>query len=349
MKLVFTLLMALALLCSTAATADADTGAAVLTFSGFDGSGQYISVSVADPDLVSYTSERQYDAPEDEPMPPGSGYRTVYTFTGLKPGKTSVTISVASPLTDTDTLEYELTIGDDLTVHIVQPHALIRFEFTHTSPGRRRSYTVYRLNGEYRFQTARGAAGTLDAAGLEALLALISDCEAAGWGSFNELTETAVDGQAEAAESFSLSASFADGAELYACGTAALPDDLQFVSDALAALLEPERTADDSALAGTYKDQSEGFGGDFTIQLNADGTYTFYEGMLSSYIGGGNWSRDGGLLFLDETNGFEIHNIFMLEADALIFVEANSDNFIYVKVLDGERFTKLAPAGGAGD
>ena len=29
--------------------------------------------------------------------------------------------------------------------------------------------------------------------------------------------------------------------------------------------------------------EKEGFGGDFTLTLNPDGSYTFYEGTLSSY------------------------------------------------------------------
>ena len=43
-------------------------------------------------------------------------------------------------------------------------------------------------------------------------------------------------------------------------------------------------TAED--LAGkTYEYEKEGFGGNFTIQLKEDGTFTYYEGGLSSYIG----------------------------------------------------------------
>ena len=39
-----------------------------------------------------------------------------------------------------------------------------------------------------------------------------------------------------------------------------------------------------------------GFGGDFTITLNADGTYSYYAGYLSSYIGVGTWKSENGVL-----------------------------------------------------
>ena len=44
----------------------------------------------------------------------------------------------------------------------------------------------------------------------------------------------------------------------------------------------------DSVAGKTFVWEKEGFGGDFTITLNADGTYQYYEGYLSSYIGFGN-------------------------------------------------------------
>ena len=49
-----------------------------------------------------------------------------------------------------------------------------------------------------------------------------------------------------------------------------------------------------------YVWEKEGFGGNFSISLFADGTFQYYEGMLSSYIGMGTWSREGDIITLTE-------------------------------------------------
>lgn len=75
----------------------------------------------------------------------------------------------------------------------------------------------------------------------------------------------------------------------------------------------------------------------FAITINDDGTYSYYESLLSSYIGAGQWSVTDDVLTLDDT-GAEIINYFLIDGDDLVFMEENSTNFIYVKVKDGERF-----------
>ena len=92
--------------------------------------------------------------------------------------------------------------------------------------------------------------------------------------------------------------------------------------------------------AGTYRYEGGGFGGAFTITLNPDGTYTFYEGPLSSYLGGGEWGVHDGTLRLTETAGFDMTFRFAITDGALIYTEAGSDSFPYVKVSDGERFVR---------
>lgn len=109
---------------------------------------------------------------------------------------------------------------------------------------------------------------------------------------------------------------------------------------------------DESDICGkTYVYENEGFGGDFTIEIKDDGTFTYYEGMLSSYIGSGNWTFADGMLTLAESvpvinsesgeAGTSTRTQqFSVERDALRFKEAGSDNFIYLKVKDGEKFQK---------
>ena len=93
-------------------------------------------------------------------------------------------------------------------------------------------------------------------------------------------------------------------------------------------------------LAGNvYQYEKEGFGGAFTIRLEEDGTFTYYEGGLSSYIGNGNWSLEGETLTLQERNR---HFSFQAEKDCLVFQKEASGEFSYLCVEDGAKFIAQA-------
>ena len=89
-----------------------------------------------------------------------------------------------------------------------------------------------------------------------------------------------------------------------------------------------------------YTYEKEGIGGEFKIYINDDGTFTYYEGMLSSYFGVGTWEIENSVITLtdDDEMGYALVNRFMIEGDTLLFIEEGSDNFLYVKVKDGETF-----------
>ena len=103
-----------------------------------------------------------------------------------------------------------------------------------------------------------------------------------------------------------------------------------------------------------YLYEKEGFGGNFTIEIKADGTFAYYEGFLSSHFGTGEWSYSDTdrmlTLFekmdrLNENGEWEqvTHSYsFLVEMDTLIFVDKgldmDLDNFLYVKVKHGEKF-----------
>ena len=97
----------------------------------------------------------------------------------------------------------------------------------------------------------------------------------------------------------------------------------------------------DDIAGKTYLYDGEGFGGGFTITLYEDGTFTYYEGMLSSYIGDGTFVLDGDTVVMtdDGPGGYGFVNHFRRDGDDLVFVEQGSDNFVYVKVKDGEKFS----------
>ena len=84
--------------------------------------------------------------------------------------------------------------------------------------------------------------------------------------------------------------------------------------------------------------ENGGFGGDFTITLGEDGTFTYYEGFLSSYIGIGAWSLSDGVLTLRENSDYGFVFRFAVTDGALCYLAEGSDRFLYVDVADGERF-----------
>ena len=89
-----------------------------------------------------------------------------------------------------------------------------------------------------------------------------------------------------------------------------------------------------------YTYEKEGIGGEFKIYINDDGTFTYYEGMLSSYFGVGTWEIENSVITLtdDDEMGYALVNRFMIEGDTLLFIEKGSDNFLYVNVKEGETF-----------
>lgn len=92
-----------------------------------------------------------------------------------------------------------------------------------------------------------------------------------------------------------------------------------------------------------YENESFGGNGDqFVIFIKSDGTYSYNESVLSSYIGSGSWTVENGILILteDEDLGREpgFANYFNAEGNDLVFLAAKSSNFLYIDVADGDRF-----------
>ena len=88
----------------------------------------------------------------------------------------------------------------------------------------------------------------------------------------------------------------------------------------------------------TYVYEGEGFPDKFAITLFEDGSFSYYEGMLSSYIGFGSWEENDGMITLTTKSGYDLVHRFRIVENALVFIAEDSDNFIYVKISDGEKF-----------
>ncbi len=96
----------------------------------------------------------------------------------------------------------------------------------------------------------------------------------------------------------------------------------------------------------TYIRDAGGFGGDFAVTLNQDGTFSYYAGLLSSYIGMGTWTQEDGVVCLADEGlegsaGIQRY-YFTVEDGNLVFQAEKSAKFMYVDVKDGERFSRRA-------
>lgn len=81
----------------------------------------------------------------------------------------------------------------------------------------------------------------------------------------------------------------------------------------------------------------------FYISFLEDGTYTYYEGAKSSYIGLGTYTIADNILIMDENEsmGYDMYEYFRIDGDKLYFIEEKSSNFIYIHVKDGDTFTYI--------
>ncbi len=212
-------------------------------------------------------------------------------------------------------------------------HTLIRFSYAIRGEMRPRIWEITLREGKYFIREKEGTPHPFPEALAAELMRVIAENDADSWHGVYETEYEVLDG-----EGFSLEMDFADGESVRAGGDNAFPDRYFSFQSAVLDILESEKTA---RLAGTYRYEGEGFGGDFTVTLNADGTYAFYEGPLSSYMGVGTWHVYDNAVYLEEgEGGFDLSFMFGAEENALIYLAAGSDTFLYVKVKDGERFVR---------
>ena len=111
----------------------------------------------------------------------------------------------------------------------------------------------------------------------------------------------------------------------------------------VAALFLASCSSSDDDLQGTYIYDGEGFGGNFSITIESDGSFTFYEGLLSSYIGHGQCQIKHNVLTINDGN---LSNRFKMLDNELVFVEEGSTNFMYVDLKNGDKFIKTDSAEG---
>ena len=215
-------------------------------------------------------------------------------------------------------------------------HVLTRLSFSRWGEMKPQTWEVAWEEGGCTIREDEGDPRPFPADLAEELRQVVYSCDMEGWEGVYSTGYEVLDG-----ECFSLELEFADGTTVSATGDNAFPERYDEATGAMDDIFQREKTA---SLAGTYRYEGEGFGGDFTITLNADGTYAFYEGPLSSYMGAGTWYTAYGAVYMDEDDaGFDLSFAFGAEGDALIYLAGSSDAFPYVELPDEARFIRLEP------
>ena len=99
---------------------------------------------------------------------------------------------------------------------------------------------------------------------------------------------------------------------------------------------------------GTYfRKNSNRIHGTFTVTLNSDGSYSYYETMISSHLGFGKYTVDGNVITLIDDNIPTLNGsatyIFKFEYrnGKLIYLAEESDKFMYINLPDGAEFSRV--------
>ena len=88
-----------------------------VSFDSFDGGGPEFSIRIEDPDIVSCVRTKKYDREDHDEMT-GAGFKITFTFTGLKAGETTATISARSPIADNYDAVYAVRVDDALNISL---------------------------------------------------------------------------------------------------------------------------------------------------------------------------------------------------------------------------------------
>jgi len=87
-----------------------------------------------------------------------------------------------------------------------------------------------------------------------------------------------------------------------------------------------------------YLYEGEGFGGNFTVTLRNDGSFSYYVGFLSSYFGTGNWTEEGDIVTLTDVALPYVNRFRRTAEDDLLWLAEGSTGFMYLTIPDGARF-----------
>ena len=193
---------------------------AVLHFQSFDGGGHVYTVEVDDPSILACEAAYDYGG-DDAEVVDGASYTMVFTFTGLEPGETTVSVYGRSPILDNDDAVYTATVDEALNVTLVPVRAISTL-FVYRS-GDDRDYDSFRIAHEqdgYHVSVNDGPEQSMDAASMDALMRGVDQYDLSRWDGFGETKIGVAHG-----EDFWLEIRLTDGAHVLARGQNTYPED----------------------------------------------------------------------------------------------------------------------------
>ena len=223
---------------SVAAAEQSKGEKAVVEFSSFDGGGHEYSVEIEDPSVLSCTEERDYGPPRDEPED-GSPFRMIFTFTGLKPGSTTVSVYGRSPIMENDDSIYTAVVDEDLNVTLEPVRMVSTFFMSRNADIFYNTYRVSHWEDGYRVSVNDGDELYIDAESVDALVDVIDKYDVEKWDGFSESKRHVLDG-----ESFWLEVGLTDGTSIRAQGENVFPENYG------AAISEMQEILDNAEVSG---------------------------------------------------------------------------------------------------
>ncbi len=216
----FFLILLAVLLCLSCCAAEEDDlkeGEAVLFFSSFAGGGYEYSVRVDDPSIVRCGTRYVYEEHAEEID--GASFDYIVTFTGLKPGSTTATVSGRSPIMENEDSIYTVSVDEDLHVTLTPVRAISCLDVYRNGEIYYDSYRITMEEDGYYVSVSEADAEPFSAEAAEALMDVIDRYDVAGWDGFSESTPFVLDG-----EGFRLDLQLTDGTRVHAAGDNAFPE-----------------------------------------------------------------------------------------------------------------------------
>ncbi len=199
-------------------TAEND-GNAVLVFSSFDGGGFEYNITVDNPEIVTYTRQRDYGS-DRHLFETGSPYQEYFIFSGLKTGSTKVTIFASSPIIDSYEMVYQADVNENLEVTLTAARSISRFELYLHGEMAPRYYSVYMLQNEpYLSVRDNENYRRIDQKTVDDLTGVFEAYDVASWNGFSGYNGYVLDG-----EGFRLEIYLNDGSYISATGDNSFPE-----------------------------------------------------------------------------------------------------------------------------
>ncbi len=200
------------------AAGDEAAGTAELRFSSFDGGGHEYKVEIEDPSILTYSAERDYGKNHDE-LETGSPFHMIFTFTGLKPGTTTVTVYGRSPIMENEDSVYTAVVDDSLDVTLQSVRQISTLFYYRSGDIDYDTYDISRETDGYHVSVNDGEEQIIETNSVNELMSIIEHYDVVLWDGFAETERGVRDG-----ETFWLEVRLTDGTYIEAKGENAYPE-----------------------------------------------------------------------------------------------------------------------------